>query len=168
MGDCVGTEAIQADDGEALIVYGDGSGGPHSADPRRRRCGRAVCTLVPDGEGGWRVDGGIGRGLTGRQTVPRAELQAADFPDPAAEEPAFQAAWAVVVALEDGDVQLFLYKAFCGGVGTRLPQPFPSLVPCLLRPPPVPPGVLRPLGPLGFLFGSLASRSASSLASSAF
>ena len=59
-----------------LYLFGDGSGGKFTADPRRRRVGAAFCAMIPDGEGGWSFHGGTVGGLAGRQTVPRAELLA--------------------------------------------------------------------------------------------
>ena len=60
-----------------VVVFGDGSGGAHSADPRRRRCGTAVIAMQPNGQGGWRLAWGISTPLGGqRQTVPRSELLA--------------------------------------------------------------------------------------------
>ena len=59
-----------------LYLFGDGSGGQFTDDPRRRRVGAGYCAVAPDGEGGRRFPGGGAGGLAGRQTVPRSELLA--------------------------------------------------------------------------------------------
>ena len=70
-------EGQRGEDG-FLDVFGDGSGGKHSADPRLRQCGVGVAVLQTfnDGEDP-QLLAGIVAGLPGpRQTVPRAELWA--------------------------------------------------------------------------------------------
>ena len=59
-----------------MVVFGDDSGGKHSSDPRRRRCGVAALVIrqVPGSEE-WETVGRVSGILVGRlQTSPRAEL----------------------------------------------------------------------------------------------
>ena len=59
-----------------LTLFGDGSGGKHSDDQRRRRCGTAVATLEWR-EGTWCQGAMIAAPLAGpHQTVPRSETLA--------------------------------------------------------------------------------------------
>jgi ribonuclease HI len=58
-----------------LTVFGDGSGGIFSSDPRRRRCGTAIVIMQRGPEGVWVPAWGRALPLAGRrQTVPRAEI----------------------------------------------------------------------------------------------
>ena len=56
-----------------MVVATDGSGGPHSADPRIRRCGWGFVILGPNGE---EKASGSGPLDYWKQTVPLAELAA--------------------------------------------------------------------------------------------
>eukprot|EP00959_Pyramimonas_sp_CCMP1952_P227796 4762873-Pyramimonas_sp.AAC.1 len=58
------------------MVYSDGSGGRFSDDPRRRRCGSAICSLRWS-QGECIVQAAVSRPLLGaRQIAPRSEIQA--------------------------------------------------------------------------------------------
>ncbi|CAK0827382.1 unnamed protein product [Prorocentrum cordatum] len=60
-----------------VTVFGDGSGGRFSVDPRRRRCGAAIAFLARGPDGKWQAAAGRYVPLVGsRQTVPRAEILA--------------------------------------------------------------------------------------------
>ncbi|CAK0881441.1 unnamed protein product, partial [Prorocentrum cordatum] len=62
-----------------LDVFGDGSGGEHSDDPRLRQCGvgAVILQVSLQAPGELRVAAGVAAGLLGpKQTVPRSELQA--------------------------------------------------------------------------------------------
>eukprot|EP00969_Alexandrium_andersonii_P025681 1121389-Alexandrium_andersonii.AAC.1 len=62
-----------------MHFYLDGSGGRHTADPRVRRCGWSCVCTKGHGEG-TNLDFAVLGTLEGwRQTVPRAELQAAVY-----------------------------------------------------------------------------------------
>eukprot|EP00959_Pyramimonas_sp_CCMP1952_P118875 2485252-Pyramimonas_sp.AAC.1 len=49
----------ECEEGGWTVVYGDGSGGKHSDDPRRRRCGAAIVALAPDEQGQFQERAGI-------------------------------------------------------------------------------------------------------------